>query len=87
MFYELDDDAIKFIQDFRKTTGMKIYVEDNQIGHFSLKGTMGMMSLVTECYQNKVKRRNNDPFQSSSSRNSDDPFDLWYFKNELKFFS
>lgn len=76
MFYELDDDAINFIQDFRKTTGMKIYVEDNQIGHFSLKGTMGMMSLVTECYQNKVKRRNNDPFQSSSSRNSDDPFDL-----------
>lgn len=76
MFYELDEDTINFIQDFRKTTAMKIYVEDNQIGHFSLKGTMGMMSIVTECYQNKVKGRTNDPFQSSSSRDTDDPFDL-----------
>lgn len=76
MFYNIDDDAVSFIQDFRKTTGMKIYVEDNQIGHFSLKGTMGMMNLVTECYQKKVKRRNTDPFQSSSSRGADDPFDL-----------
>lgn len=76
MFYELDGDTINFIQDFRKTTAMKIYVEDNQIGHFSLKGTMGMMSIVTECYQNKVKGRTNDPFQSSSFRDTDDPFDL-----------
>ena len=76
MFYNIDDDAVGFIQDFRKTTGMKIYVEDNQIGHFSLKGTMGMMNLVTECYQKKVRRRNNDPFQSSSSKDTNDPFDL-----------
>lgn len=76
MFYALDDDSFKFIEDFRKTTSMRIYVEKNQIGYFSLKGTMGMMGLASECYQKHVKRRSNDPFNSSSSRNSNDPFDL-----------
>lgn len=76
MFYRLDDDSLSFIEDFRKTTSMRLYVDKNQIGRFSLKGTMGMMGLVSECYRKRVKSRYNDPFNSSSSRDTNDPFDL-----------
>jgi len=76
MFYELDDDTENFIQDFRKTSSMRLYVEGNEIGYYSLKGTMGMMQLAAECYQKRVKTQKRDPFSSSSSGKNNDPFDL-----------
>jgi hypothetical protein len=74
IYQELGEIAYDFISDFRKTTFMELLVEKNKIGKFKLKGTMGMMSEVARCYQEKVKSKpQSDPFSSSSK---EDPFDL-----------
>lgn len=76
----LKEKSWEFIADFRKSLSMKVSIQGNLIGNYTLKGTSGMIAQAWECYLEKVKPIGNDPFdakpRNQNERNVSDPFDL-----------
>lgn len=72
-----DGKAELFIEEFMRTTGVRVFYDGNQIVNVSLRGTFAAMQEVFSCQSAMMERENEnktDPF-SNSPESKSDPFD------------
>lgn len=70
------DNASDFMEEFMRMTSVKVDYNKKQIAHLSLRGTYAAMQELFSC-QNAmldIGKSSNDPFESSSPRSNNDPF-------------